>query len=231
MRPSRAARRAARHAAARDRQGVRRGRRFPSIAVGGARHGQRRGRRSRAGRWTLPICQLRHVVAAGRGDATSPCATVAVLDADYTNEGGVDGSIRLLKNIMGLWIIQECKREWDRRGGCGELCRAGGNGDAKRRRSRPSSTWTIACFLAPGDMPARIQEYCRKDAASRVPEGTRRDRPRDLREPRAEVPLGHRAAGEGHAAKGHRRRCTSSAAAARTCCSTSFTADAHQARR
>ncbi len=33
-----------------------------------------------------------------------------------TNEGGVDGTIRVLKNVMGLWIIQECQREWERRG-------------------------------------------------------------------------------------------------------------------
>ena len=45
-----------------------------------------------------------------------PLCAEGVMKANYTNEGGVDGSIRLLKNIMGLWIIQECKREWDRRG-------------------------------------------------------------------------------------------------------------------
>ena len=39
----------------------------------------------------------------------------SVMEANYTNEGGVDGTIRLLKNIMGMWIINECKREWDRR--------------------------------------------------------------------------------------------------------------------
>ena len=44
-----------------------------------------------------------------------PKCEEGVMNANYTNEGGVDGSIRLLKNIMGLWIIQECKREWDRR--------------------------------------------------------------------------------------------------------------------
>ena len=44
-----------------------------------------------------------------------PLCEESVMKANYTNEGGVNGSIRLLKNIMGLWIIQECKREWDRR--------------------------------------------------------------------------------------------------------------------
>ena len=49
-------------------------------------------------------------------EVQKPLCTEGVMKANYTNEGGVDGSIRLLKNIMGLWIIQECKREWDRRG-------------------------------------------------------------------------------------------------------------------
>ena len=34
----------------------------------------------------------------------------------FTNEGGVEGTIRLLKNIMGLWLVQECKRQWEREG-------------------------------------------------------------------------------------------------------------------
>ena len=35
---------------------------------------------------------------------------------NFTNEGGVYGTNRLLKNIMGLWLIQECKRTWDKEG-------------------------------------------------------------------------------------------------------------------
>ena len=48
-------------------------------------------------------------------ELSTPLCEPGVMNANYTNEGGVGGSIRLLKNIMGLWIIQECKREWDRR--------------------------------------------------------------------------------------------------------------------
>ena len=98
-----------------------------------------------------------------------PKCDVAVLDAGYTNEGAVDGSIRLLKNIMGLWIIQECKREWDRRAdavGFAEL--------VEMARKAPEFKAVIdvddPCFLAPGDMPARIQEYCRRTGQP-VPEG------------------------------------------------------------
>ena len=98
-----------------------------------------------------------------------PLCTRAVLDAGYTNEGGVDGSIRLLRNIMGLWIIQECKREWDRRGeeaGYGELV------ELAKRAPAFKAVLDVDddSFLAPGDMPARVQGYCRRTGQS-VPEG------------------------------------------------------------
>ena len=90
-----------------------------------------------------------------------PLTSVEVMEANYTNEGGVMGDIRLLKNIMGLWLIQECKREWDRREdavGFGEL--------VLMAQEAPAFKAIIdvddPCFLAPGDMPARIQDYCRR---------------------------------------------------------------------
>ena len=43
-----------------------------------------------------------------------PVITDKTLDWNYTNEGGVEGRTNLMKNIMGLWLVQECKREWDR---------------------------------------------------------------------------------------------------------------------
>ena len=98
-----------------------------------------------------------------------PLCAESVMKANYTNEGGVDGSIRLLKNIMGLWIIQECKREWDRRSdavGFAEL--------VEMAMSAPAFKAIIdvddPCFLAPGDMPARIQAYCEKTGQA-VPQG------------------------------------------------------------
>lgn len=45
-----------------------------------------------------------------------PVLSKEAMDAGYTNEGGLNNSIRFLKNIMGLWIIQECKRTWDKEG-------------------------------------------------------------------------------------------------------------------
>ena len=56
----------------------------------------------------------------GATRANQASATVAaepIIDAksakyNYTNEGGVGGTIRFLKNIIGLWVVQECRREW-----------------------------------------------------------------------------------------------------------------------
>ena len=91
------------------------------------------------------------------------------MNANYTNEGGVDGSIRLLKNIMGLWIIQECKREWDRRSdavGFGELVEMA----VKAPAFKAIIDVDDPCFMAPGDMPNRIQAYCVRTGQA-VPKG------------------------------------------------------------
>jgi len=45
-------------------------------------------------------------------EINAPVMTQAVLEGNFTNEAGVDGSNRLLKNVMGLWILQECRRSW-----------------------------------------------------------------------------------------------------------------------
>ena len=98
-----------------------------------------------------------------------PLCEESVRLANYTNEGGVDGSIRLLKNIMGLWIIQECKREWDRRSD------AVGFAELVEMAMRAPAFKAIVdvddpCFMAPGDMPNRIQAYCERTGQA-VPQG------------------------------------------------------------
>ena len=98
-----------------------------------------------------------------------PLCEEAVMNANYTNEGGVDGSIRLLKNIMGLWIIQECKREWDRRSdavGFAELVEMA----VKAPAFKAVIDVDDPCFMAPGDMPNRIQAYCERTGQA-VPKG------------------------------------------------------------
>ncbi len=102
-------------------------------------------------------------------EITKPLSDVKVMEANYTNEGGINGTTRLLKNIMGLWMIQECKREWDRRADAVDFA-----GLVKLAEQAPAFKAVIdvddARFLAPGDMPARIQQYCR-ETHQPVPEG------------------------------------------------------------
>lgn len=98
-----------------------------------------------------------------------PLCEERVMNANYTNEGGVDGSIRLLKNIMGLWIINECKREWDRRTDAVGFAQL-----VEMAMAAPAFKAIIDVdderFMAPGDMPARIQDYCRETGQA-VPQG------------------------------------------------------------
>ena len=87
-----------------------------------------------------------------------PVINEATLRYNFTNEGGVVGTTRLLKNIMGLWLVQECRRTWSRAGreySYDELI-------TKARAARPFATLVEPddpTFLAPGDMPARLAAY------------------------------------------------------------------------
>ncbi len=77
---------------------------------------------------------------------------------EFTNEGGVEKTIRLLKNIMGLWPIQECRRQWQREGT--ELSYQEITDMA--RKAKPFVGHIDVdnnMFLAPGDMPKRIDDY------------------------------------------------------------------------
>jgi rhamnulokinase len=89
-----------------------------------------------------------------------PVITKQSLAYDFTNEGGVNGTFRLLKNIMGLWLVQECRREWARAGtsySYDELTRMASGA--------PAFGALVAVnderFLPPGDMVSRIQTFCR----------------------------------------------------------------------
>lgn len=87
----------------------------------------------------------------------------------FTNEGAADGGIRLQKNIMGLWLLQECKRQWELEGvsiGYAEMQEL-----AAAESGRISYIDTEdPVFLPPGRMPQRIAEYCRRTGQP-VPEG------------------------------------------------------------
>ncbi|MCX5638446.1 MAG: rhamnulokinase [Planctomycetota bacterium] len=77
---------------------------------------------------------------------------------EFTNEGGVENTIRLLKNIMGLWLMQESKRQWQREGtdlSYTELAEMA-------KKAKPFAAYInpdYRGFLAPGEMPKRINNY------------------------------------------------------------------------
>lgn len=80
---------------------------------------------------------------------------------NFTNEGCFDGKIRLLKNIMGLWLIQECRRQWIREGT--EVSFAQLEKEALETEAGLCSIDVDdELFVLPGNMPERIREYCRR---------------------------------------------------------------------
>jgi len=82
-----------------------------------------------------------------------------VLQFNLTNEGGIDGTYRLLKNIAGLWLVQQCKRAFDRKGKkttYAELVRLAANAPALQSFIDPDDTR----FQNPPDMPRAIQDFC-----------------------------------------------------------------------
>jgi len=90
-----------------------------------------------------------------------PIVNAKSLKYNYTNEGGVGGTIRFLKNIMGLWLVQECRRHFRREGydhSYAELT-------AMAARSKPLGALINPDhkpFLSPGEMPIKIEEFCRQ---------------------------------------------------------------------
>jgi rhamnulokinase len=91
----------------------------------------------------------------------APCIDDDVLAANFTNEVGHGGSIRFLKNIVGLWILQECRRTWEITDGAltyDDLARLAAQAPAFRSLINPNA----ARFLKPGGMPEKIAAYCRE---------------------------------------------------------------------
>jgi len=85
----------------------------------------------------------------------------AVMKYNYTNEGGVCGKTRLLQNIMGLWIIQECKREWARKGEDVDFADLVKLAEAEEPFRSIIDVDDVR-FMPTGDMLGRIQAYCRE---------------------------------------------------------------------
>ena len=93
-------------------------------------------------------------------ESPQPVVSDLVLKLNFTNEGGVGGTTRLLKNIAGLWLVQECRRVWNL---------AGENLDWEALNQLAAAEAPLRSFVspdasdfaAPGDMPEAIRAFCR----------------------------------------------------------------------
>ncbi|MCA9926915.1 MAG: rhamnulokinase [Anaerolineales bacterium] len=110
-----------------------------------------------SGTWSIMGAEVERAVINGRS-----------LSANMTNEGGVNGTFRFSRNIMGLWLVQECRRAW---------AQQGRDYTYETLTNMAAATAPLqaiidpddADFLKPGDMPARIQAYCLRTGQA-VPE-------------------------------------------------------------
>ncbi|MFJ5223045.1 rhamnulokinase family protein [Streptomyces sp. NPDC088400] len=99
----------------------------------------------------------------------APVLTEESRAANFTNELGVDGTVRYLRNIMGLWLLQECLRTWEAEGTPQRLDRLLREAaDVPGLRSFVDAD--DPAFLAPGDMPRRITDAVRR-SGGHAPEG------------------------------------------------------------
>jgi rhamnulokinase len=94
-------------------------------------------------------------------ELAAPVTSEAAREANFSNELGVDGTVRFLRNVMGLWLLQECVRTWERGGQRVDLAALLAEAEgvpAGRFRVDPDRPE----FLAPGDMPSRLRAECRR---------------------------------------------------------------------
>jgi len=89
-----------------------------------------------------------------------PLVSEKTLEMNYTNEGGVEGTTRFLKNIMGMWLIQECRRAWleEKNYTWDEMVQLAKGSEPFKYLINPDDS----VFLNPGDMPKAIADYCAK---------------------------------------------------------------------
>jgi rhamnulokinase len=86
----------------------------------------------------------------------APVLTEASRTANFTNEAGIDGTVRYLRNVSGLWLLQECQRHWGAAAGSLESLLAGAAAAEPRRFVIDADD---PVFLPPGDMPGRIVSW------------------------------------------------------------------------
>ena len=100
-------------------------------------------------------------------ESAEPVINDETYSLNFTNEGGADGSVRLLKNICGMWLIEQCKKEWEKEGPVtyDKIV-------TEATKAAPFQCFInpdASCFASPVSMIASIQDYC-KQTGQFVPE-------------------------------------------------------------
>lgn len=101
-----------------------------------------------SGTWSLLGLELDH-----------PVIDDAAYAANLTNEGGVNGTFRLLKNIAGMWLVQQCRVTWAEQGDSYDYAQLAALAESAEPFTAFINPDDMA-FYPPGDMPSRIREYC-----------------------------------------------------------------------
>ncbi|MBD3386307.1 rhamnulokinase [candidate division KSB1 bacterium] len=94
-------------------------------------------------------------------ESDDPVIGQASLQNNFTNEGGIKGTIRFLKNIMGLWLLQGCRKSWQKQGNeldYGEIVGLAEQATPFKSLVDPDDSR----FLNPPDMPKAIEAFCRR---------------------------------------------------------------------
>ena len=92
-------------------------------------------------------------------EVPEPVITDSSFAANLTNEGGVDGTFRLLRNVTGLWLVEECRRAWSEGGSDYSFAQL----IALAKTAPPFGSFiepNEPAFAQPGDMPARVRAFC-----------------------------------------------------------------------
>jgi rhamnulokinase len=102
-------------------------------------------------------------------ESSEPMVSDAAYAANVTNERGVEGTFRVLRNVTGLWLVHECRRAWAAAGldrSFDELVALAAAAPALRSFIDPDDP----AFAEPGDMPARVRDFCTRTRQP-VPDG------------------------------------------------------------
>ncbi len=118
------------------------------------------------GNWAYVSCGTWALLGA---ETSQPNTGKEAGEAPFTNEGALEGKIRFLTNIMGSWLLQETKRCWKEAGKDLSFAQM-----EQMAIAAPAGKFLInpcdSTFLAPGDMPGRIKDFCEKSGQGTIPD-------------------------------------------------------------